>query len=201
MIYDRHSDLHASGHACQEELKIIMGLTKPKFFIPVHGEYRHLRTHADLAKKMGMNPKHILISDIGKVIELNGRSMKINGTVQAGKVFVDGTGVGDVGSVVLRDRKHLAQDGMIVVIVNISSQDGSIISGPDIITRGFVYVKESEKLMCEMKDVVINSMEKCEKENITDWATMKATIKSCLSNYLYKNTRRNPMILPVIMEI
>ena len=144
MIYEKSEGLHVSGHACQEELKIVHALTKPKFFIPVHGEQRHLQIHAKLARQMGMNPKNIMVSDIGQVIELTSRSCKVNGTVPAGKVLVDGTGVGDVGSVVLRDRKHLAQDGMLVVCVNLSSQDGSILSGPDIISRGFVYVKESE---------------------------------------------------------
>ena len=145
VFYDRYSDLHVSGHAYQEELKMIMALTKPKFFVPLHGEYRHLSIHAKIALQMGIDPKNIVIPDIGQVIELTSRSIKKNGSVPSGKVFVDGTGVGDVGAVVLRDRKHLAQDGMIVVIVNLSSEDGSLVSGPDIITRGFIYVKESEE--------------------------------------------------------
>ena len=176
-------------------------LLKPKFFIPVHGEQRHLKRHARLAQEMGMDPKHIIVSDIGKVIELTRNSCKITGTVPAGKMLVDGLGVGDVGSVVLRDRKHLAQDGMIVVVVNLSSEDGSIISGPDIITRGFVYVKESGDLMEELKEIATEAVEDCISQHITDWATIKASIKSALSNYLYKHTKRNPMILPVIMEI
>ncbi|MBR6259751.1 MAG: ribonuclease J, partial [Oscillospiraceae bacterium] len=146
VVYDRASDLHASGHACREELKIMLGIVRPKFFIPLHGEYRHLRAHAQLAEVMGIPTKNILISEIGTVMELSGRSIKKNGTVPAGRTFVDGSGVGDVGSVVLRDRKHLAQDGMLVVVVSISDEDGEIVSGPDIITRGFVYVKESEEL-------------------------------------------------------
>ena len=201
VVYDKLADLHVSGHACQEELKIMHALLKPKFFIPVHGEQRHLKRHARLAQEMGMDPKHIIVSDIGKVIELTRNSCKITGTVPAGKMLVDGLGVGDVGSVVLRDRKHLAQDGMIVVVVNLSSEDGSIISGPDIITRGFVYVKESGDLMEELKGIATEAVEDCISQHITDWATIKASIKSSLSNYLYKHTKRNPMILPVIMEI
>ena len=201
VVNERELPLHVSGHACQEELKIMHALLKPKFFIPVHGEQRHLKRHARLAQEMGMDPKHIIVSDIGKVIELTRNSCKITGTVPAGKMLVDGLGVGDVGSVVLRDRKHLAQDGMIVVVVNLSSEDGSIISGPDIITRGFVYVKESGDLMEELKEIATEAVEDCISQHITDWATIKASIKSALSNYLYKHTKRNPMILPVIMEI
>ena len=201
VVYEKSEGLHVSGHACQEELKIIHALTKPKFFIPVHGEQRHLQLHGRLAKQMGMNPKNIMIGEIGSVFELSSRSCKVNGTVPAGKVLVDGTGVGDVGSVVLRDRKHLAQDGMIVVCVNLSSQDGSVISGPDIITRGFIYVKESEQLMDELREVAIDAIERCNRKRVHDWATLKSAIKNDLSGYLYKTTKRNPMILPVIMEI
>ena len=201
VINERSGPLHVSGHACQEELKIIHALVKPKFFIPVHGEQRMLKTHPKLAQDMGMHPRRIIISDIGKVIELTPNSAKINGTVPAGKVFVDGYGVGDVGSVVLRDRKHLAEDGMIVVVVSMSSEDGSVVSGPDIITRGFVYVKESEGLMEELRRVAVGALEQCERERCTDWSAIKAEIKTDLSNFLYKKTKRNPMILPVIMEV
>ena len=201
VVYEKSEGLHVSGHACQEELKIIHALTRPKFFIPVHGEQRHLQIHAKLAKLMGMSPKNIIISDIGQVMELSSRTCKINGTVPAGKVLVDGTGVGDVGSVVLRDRKHLAQDGMLVVCVNLSSEDGSILTGPDIITRGFVYVKESETLMDELREIALEAIERCTRKGVRDWATIKSSIKSDLSGYLYKTTKRNPMILPVIMEI
>ena len=201
VVYDKLADLHVSGHACPEELKIMHALLKPKFFIPVHGEQRHLRRHAKLAQEMGMDPRRIVVSDIGRVIELTRNSCKLAGTVPAGKMLVDGLGVGDVGSVVLRDRKHLAQDGMIVVVVNLSSEDGAIISGPDIITRGFVYVKESGDLMEELKEIATEAVEDCISQHVTDWATIKASIKSSLSNYLYKHTKRNPMILPVIMEI
>ncbi len=201
VVNERLGELHVSGHACQGELKIIHALVKPKFFIPVHGEQRHLKTHAKLAQQMGMSPRNIVISDIGKVIELTRDSIKIVGTVPAGKVFVDGYGVGDVGSVVLRDRKHLAEDGMIVVVTSLSGQDGSLVSGPDIITRGFVYVKESDMLMEELREVALDALADCEERGVTDWSAIKSAIKSDMSNFLYKKTKRNPMILPVIMEV
>jgi ribonuclease J len=201
VVNERELPLHVSGHACQGELKIIHALVKPKFFIPVHGEQRHLKAHAKLAQEMGMDPRNIIISDIGKVIELTHNSAKLNGSVPAGKVFVDGYGVGDVGSVVLRDRKHLAEDGMIVVVASLSGEDGALISGPDIITRGFVYVKESEGLMEELRSVALEALQRCQAEAVTDWATIKSAIKSDLSGFLYKKTKRNPMILPVIMEV
>ena len=201
VVYEKSEGLHVSGHACQEELKIVHALCKPKFFIPVHGEQRHLQIHGKLAVQLGVPEKNIRIAELGNVIELSGKTCKINGTVPAGKVFVDGTGVGDVGSVVLRDRKHLAQDGMIVVCVNISSQDGSVITGPDIITRGFIYVKESEELMEELRCVAMEAIERCERKRIKDWTAIKSAIKNDLSGYLFKTTKRNPMILPVIMEI
>jgi ribonuclease J len=201
VVYEKSEGLHVSGHACQEELKIIHGLVRPKFFIPAHGEQRHLQLHSRLAQQMGMNPRHIHVGEIGTVFELTGKTCKANGTVPAGKVFVDGTGVGDVGSVVLRDRKHLAQDGMIVVCVNLSSQDGAVLSGPDIITRGFIYVKESEELMEELREVAMEAIERCQRKRVRDWSAIKTAIKNDLSGYLYKHTKRNPMILPVIMEI
>ena len=201
VVYEKSEGLHASGHACKEELKINQALCTPKFFIPVHGEQRHLQLHGKLAASVGTNPKNIRIPELGGVLELSGKTCKANGTVTAGKVFVDGTGVGDVGAVVLRDRKHLAQDGMIVVCVNISSQDGAIISGPDIITRGFVYVKESEELMEELREVALEAIDRCYRKRVRDWATVKSAIKNDLSGYLFKTTKRNPMILPVITEI
>ena len=201
VVYEKEQGLHVSGHACQEELKIVHALVKPKFFLPIHGEQRHLQLHAKLAQSMGMNPRHIFIGELGTVFELTSRSCKINGTVTAGKVFVDGTGVGDVGSVVLRDRKHLAQDGMIVVCVNLSSQDGSVLTGPDIITRGFVFVKESEDLMNDLREVAMEAIDRCQRKRVRDWSAIKSAIKNDLSGYLYKTTKRNPMILPVIMEI
>ncbi|MBE6983031.1 MAG: ribonuclease J [Ruminococcaceae bacterium] len=201
VVYEKSEGLHVSGHACQEELKIIHALVKPKFFIPVHGEQRHLQLHGRLAVQMGMKEKNVTVADLGDVIELSSRSCKVNGSAAAGMVLVDGTGVGDVGSVVLRDRKHLAQDGMIVVCVNLSSQDGGIITGPDIITRGFIYVKESEQLMDDLREVAIEAIERCYRRRSRDFATIKSAIKNDLSGYLYKTTKRSPMILPVIMEI
>ena len=201
VIYEKSEGLHVSGHACQEELKIIHALCKPKFFIPVHGEHRHLQIHGKLAVTMGVNPKNVRIGENGSVIEFTGKTCKINGTVPAGKVFVDGTGVGDVGSVVLRDRKHLAQDGMIVVCVTVSSYDGELISGPDIITRGFVYVKESEELMDSLRLCTLEAIDRCHRKHIRDYTTLKSAIKNDLSGYLFKTTKRNPMILPVIMEV
>ena len=201
VVYDKALDLHASGHACREEIKILHALLKPKFFIPIHGEQRHLHTHSKLAQTMGMNPKHIFILDIGQVLELTAKTCKINGTVPAGRMLVDGTGVGDVGSVVLRDRKHLAEDGMIVVIVNLSAEDGSVLTGPDIITRGFVYVKDNGELMEELRIIAAHALDQCYVKHVSDWSAIKNTIKNDLSQYLYKKTRRNPMILPVIMEV
>ena len=201
VVYDKLEGLHVSGHACQEELKIVHALTKPRYFIPVHGEQRHLHKHGNLAQTMGMSPKNIIIADLGKVIECTPKTCKIGTTVTAGKILVDGTGVGDVGSVVLRDRKHLAQDGMIVVCVNLSSEDGSVLTGPDIVSRGFVQVKDNEDLMEAMRMVAGHALEVCQDRNISDWATIKSTIKNELGQFIYRNTKKNPMILPVIMEI
>ena len=201
VVYDKLEGLHVSGHACQEELKIVHALTKPRYFIPVHGEQRHLHKHGNLAQTMGMSPKNIIIADLGKVIECTPKTCKIGTTVTAGKILVDGTGVGDVGSVVLRDRKHLAQDGMIVVCVNLSSEDGSVLTGPDIVSRGFVQVKDNEDLMEAMRMVAGHALEVCQDRNISDWVTIKSTIKNELGQFIYRNTKKNPMILPVIMEI
>ncbi|MDR1590347.1 MAG: ribonuclease J [Oscillospiraceae bacterium] len=200
VIYDKYSELHVSGHAYQEELKMMIALTKPKFFVPVHGEHRHLSTHAKIAAQMGIEPKNILISSIGAVIELTEDSIARNGSVPSGRVLVDGS-AGEVGSVVMRDRKHLAQDGMLIVILNLSSEDGGVISGPDLITRGFVYVKESEELMRDLKEVVLNTLSGYTDHRNTDLAALKNSIKTSLSTYLFKKTRRNPMILPVVTEI
>ena len=201
VVYEKSEGLHVSGHACQEELKILHALLKPKFFFPIHGEQRMLQIHSKLAQSMGMNPRNIHIGELGTVFELTGKTCKVNGAVPAGKVFVDGTGVGDVGAVVLRDRKHLAEDGVIVVCVNLSSEDGSILTGPDIITRGFIYVKESEALMEELEEVALEAIERCQRKRIRDWTAIKTAIKNDLSGYLYKTTKRNPMILPIISEI
>ena len=201
VVNERQGALHVSGHACQDELKIIHALLKPRFFIPVHGEQRMLKVHAKLAQEMGMDPRNIVIADIGKVIEVSRDNIRLNGTVPAGRVFVDGYGVGDVGAVVLRDRKHLAEDGMIVVVCSVSADDGGLLSGPDIITRGFIYVKESEALMEELRTVALESLEKSQRANRWDWNAIKGDIRDDLSNYLFKKTKRNPMILPVIMEV
>ena len=201
VVYEKSEGLHVSGHACQEELKIIHGLVKPRFFLPVHGEQRMLQIHSKLAQSMGMQARNVHIGELGTVFEFTAKSCKVNGAVTAGKVFVDGIGVGDVGSVVLRDRKHLAEDGMIVVCLNLSSEDGSIITGPDIITRGFIYVKESEELMEELRTVALEAIERCQRKRVRDWSAIKSAIKNDISGYLYKTTKRNPMILPVIMEV
>jgi len=204
VIYDKLSDLHVSGHACQEELKMILALVRPKFFIPVHGEHRMLKKHAQIAMEMGIPQKDIVISEIGKVIELTKKSAKFGNTVPAGKVFVDGTGVGDVGSVVLRDRKVLAEDGMVVVVMNLSAEDGSLVSGPDIVTRGFIYVKESEELMKDLRRIALEALSHSHtigKDGRVDYSAVRSAVKQDMSGFLYKKTRRSPMILPVIMEV
>jgi len=201
VVNERQASLHVSGHACQDELKIIHALLQPKFFIPIHGEQRMLKIHAKLARDMGIDPRNIVISDIGKVIEVSANSIRIAGTVPAGRVFVDGYGVGDVGAVVLRDRKHLAEDGMIVLVASVSAEDGGILSGPDIITRGFVYVKESEELMDELKGVAVETLRRSRLANGRDWNAVKGDMREALSGYLFRKTKRNPMILPVIMEV
>lgn len=201
VIYESLENVHVSGHACQEELKLILSLTKPKYFIPVHGEFRHLQQHANIAKKVGVNPKNIFITEIGKVIEFSAAGAKINGTVPSGKVLIDGLGVGDVGNIVLRDRKHLAEDGIIIVVVTLSKHDGGILCGPDVISRGFVYVRESEDLMEEAKLVARDALNKCFDKKTMDWASLKSGLKTSMSEFLYVKTKRKPMILPVIMEV
>ena len=201
VIYETLADVHVSGHACQEELKLMHTLVKPKFFIPVHGEYRHLKQHIELAVKLGLHPNNGIIADVGDVIEVTRDSIRKNGTVQSGHVFVDGLGVGDVGNIVLRDRKHLSQDGILTVVVTIEKESGSVIAGPDIISRGFVYVRESEDLMEEARKIVRDALRECEEKHITEWATMKSNIKESLRVFLYEKTKRKPMILPIIMEI
>jgi len=201
VIYESLADVHVSGHACQEELKLMHTLLKPKFFIPVHGEYRHLKRHAELAMELGMPKENIFIAENGNVIEFTKDSGVINQSVPSGNVLVDGLGVGDVGNIVLRDRKHLSEDGLIVVVVTMSKQEGKVIAGPDIISRGFVYVRESEDLMEEARKVVRTALSECEKRNITDWSTLKSSIKDSLRAFLYEKIKRNPMILPIIMEV
>ena len=201
VIYDRNTPLHVSGHACQEELKMMLALTKPQYFIPVHGEYRMLCKHAEIAKMMGVEPKNVVVSENGKVIELTKRSIKSTSSVPAGDVYIDGTGIGDVGSAVLRDRRHLAEDGVVMAIVTLSADDGKPVAQPEIITRGFVYVKEAENLIDELKRVVNESLDSCERQRISEWSAIKGRIKSNISGYLYKTTRRSPMVLPVIIEV
>ena len=201
VIYDAQAEVHVSGHACQEELKLIQTLVKPKFFLPVHGEYRHLKLHAELAESLGTPPENIFIMENGRVLELTEDSGRFAGTVPSGNILVDGLGIGDVGNIVLRDRKHLSEDGLIVVVVTMSKNDGKIIAGPDIISRGFVYVRESEDLMVEATNIVKDILANCEKKNITDWATLKANVRDGLRSFLYERIKRNPMILPIIMEV
>ena len=201
VIYGSAENIHVSGHACQEELKLMQTLIKPKNFIPVHGEYRHLKQHGELAIKLGLNPKNVVIPEVGNVIEVNRSGIRKSGTVISGQIFVDGLGVGDVGNIVLRDRKHLSQDGILTVVVTLSKDNKTIVAGPDIISRGFVYVRESEGLIDEAREIVRNTLLECEEKNITDWATLKSNVRDELRSYLYEKTKRKPMILPIIMEI
>ncbi len=201
VVHESMYEVHVSGHACQEELKILHSLVKPKYFIPVHGEQKHLRKHMDIALSLGMNRENIFIGDIGKVIELSENSMKELAPVQAGKVFVDGLGVGDVGSIVLRDRKHLGQDGLIIIVASLDVYDGHVISGPDIVSRGFVYVRESEGLLDEVKERALNILEDCAQRNIHEWGVIKNRIKDDVAKLILQRTRRSPMILPILMEV
>ena len=201
VIYGSAENIPVSGHACQEELKLMQTLIKPKNFIPVHGEYRHLKQHGELAIKLGLNPKNVVIPEVGNVIEVNRSGIRKSGTVISGQIFVDGLGVGDVGNIVLRDRKHLSQDGILTVVVTLSKDNKTIVAGPDIISRGFVYVRESEGLIDEAREIVRNTLLECEEKNITDWATLKSNVRDELRSYLYEKTKRKPMILPIIMEI
>lgn len=201
VIYEALSEIHVSGHACQEELKMMLSLIKPKYFVPAHGEVRHLLKHAELATQMGTDPSDIFILENGDVLEFNKKSAAITGSVPSGNTLVDGLGIGDVGNIVLRDRKHLSEDGLIVVVITISKQEGKVVSGPDIISRGFVYVRESIDLMDEARDMVKKTLDKCDRKSISDWSTLKTNIREDLRGFLYHRTKRNPMILPIIMEI
>jgi len=201
VIYDKHTDLHVSGHASQEELKMMLALVKPKYFIPVHGEYRMLVKHSDIAKTMGVTAKNVVIGENGRIIELTKKGIKLGDSVPAGAILVDGSGIGEVGSVVMRDRHRLAEDGMLVVILPYSSYDHKLISEPQIVTRGFIYVKEAEDFMDEIMRVTMESVAVCESQKISDWTTIKNKVKNNISGYIYKKTRRSPMILPVITEI
>ncbi len=201
VVYGKDENVHVSGHACQEELKLMQTLVKPKYFIPVHGEYRQLKLHGELATSLGLPEENLLIADVGDVIEVNRSGIRKNGSVISGQIFVDGLGVGDVGNIVIRDRKHLSQDGILTVVVTLSKETKTIIAGPDIISRGFVYVRESERLMDEARDIVKGVFVKCEEQKITDWATLKSNVRDELRSFLYEKTKRKPMILPIIMEI
>lgn len=201
VVYEKMYDVHTSGHACQEELKIIHGLVRPRYFIPVHGERKHLQRHAELAKMMGMDSKNILIADVGNVVSLTKDKMEMTETVQAGRVLVDGLGVGDVGSIVLRDRKHLAEDGLIVVVASVDALIGEVVSGPDIVSRGFVYVREAEPLMEEMREAARLVLEDCCHKHSHDWTMMKTRIRDELSRLVFQRTKRSPMILPIIMDV
>ena len=201
VVYSALADVHVSGHACQEEQKLIFALTKPKFFIPVHGEYRQLRAHAETAQMMGIPAKNIVMMENGRVVELDENEIKMGGMVPNGRVLVDGLGVGDVGNIVLRDRQHLSQDGLIVIVLTMDSSTGEVVAGPDVISRGFVYVRESENLMDDVKNVVRHEIRKCEEKGIRDWSTIKSTVRENLRDYIFSKTKRNPMIIPIIMEV
>lgn len=201
VVYEKQDDVHVSGHACQQEQQLILSLAKPKYFIPVHGEYRHLCKHKDLALQTGINPKNVFISENGKVLELSYKGSKFLGSVPAGKVLVDGLGVGDVGNIVLRDRKHLAEDGIIIVVLTIDKEIMQCVSGPDIISRGFVYVRESEDLMESIKQISADVVEDCTAASNVNWTTLKTRIKNDVGSFLYSKTKRRPMILPIIMEV
>ncbi len=201
VVYENIYEVHVSGHACQEEQKLILSITKPKFFIPVHGEYKHLYQHKATAMSVGIPENNIILGDNGFVIETDSVDIKVTGTVPAGRVFVDGLGVGDVGSVVLRDRKHLAEDGLIVAVATIDRDTGMILSGPDVVSRGFVYVRESEELLGEAKKLLSETLQDCLDRNIKDWNSIKTKMKDNLSNYIFEKTKRTPMILPIIMEL
>ena len=201
VIYNALEDIHVSGHACQEEQKLMISLVRPKYFIPVHGEYRQLIAHSETAKKIGVNPENIFIMTNGRILELNEYEAKLTGTVPVGKIMVDGLGVGDVGNIVLRDRQRLSQDGLIIIVLTMDSTTGRVVAGPDVLSRGFVYVRESENLMEEIKQLLRAKILKLEEKHITDWTTIKSLLREELRDYIYKKTKREPMILPIIMEI
>ena len=201
VVYSALEDIHVSGHACQEEQKLIIALAKPKYFIPVHGEYRQLISHSETAQSMGIDKENIIMLQNGRVLEINEDGAESTNTVQNGKVLVDGLGVGDVGNIVLRDRQHLSQDGLIVIVLTMDSSTGEVIAGPDVISRGFVYVRESENLMDDVKSVVRHEIKKCEDRGVRDWSTIKSTVRENLRDYIFSKTKRNPMIIPIIMEV
>ena len=201
VVYSSLADVHVSGHACQEEQKLILSLVKPKYFLPVHGEFRQLMAHRDTAIEMGIDKNNIFITSNGRVLEVNETEAKFTTSVPSGKVMVDGLGVGDVGSVVLRDRQHLSQDGLIVIVMSMDGQTGEIVSGPDVISRGFVYVRESENLMDDVKSFIKEEIDSMVEKHIRDWSTIKSTLKDDVRDFIFNMTKRNPMILPIIMEV
>ncbi|MGI5850437.1 MAG: ribonuclease J [Christensenellales bacterium] len=201
VINEGVANVHVSGHACEEELKLMLSITKPKYFIPIHGEYRHLYRHAALAESVGIKKKNVFIPEIGKVIEIGKKFSRFTEAVSSGSVIIDGLGVGDVGNVVLRDRRLLSQDGLFIVVITISSETGEIISGPDIISRGFVYMRESADLLEGARKIIVDVVQDCAKNKVTEWTTIKTRIKKALRSYLYDSTERNPMILPIIIDI
>ena len=201
VIYEKSNGVHVSGHASQEEIKLMHNLVRPKYFIPVHGEYRHLIKHANIAKDLGMPKENIVIAENGSVIELSKEGINVAGKIQSGKVLVDGLGVGDVGNIVLRDRRLLSQDGIMIVVVTIDHETYQVVSGPDIVSRGFVYVREAEDLMEEAREKVLSALNRCEANGVTEWSMIKSAIRDSLGRFLYERTRRRPMILPIIMEI
>ncbi|MBQ5972769.1 MAG: ribonuclease J, partial [Oscillospiraceae bacterium] len=202
VVYERLAEVHVSGHACREELKMILSLTKPKNFMPVHGEYRHLAANAELGISTGIPRQNVFVSEIGRILEINrDGTAKLGGTVAAGKLLVDGLGVGDVGSVVLRDRKHLSQDGIIVVSLALDSETAALLAGPEIVTRGFIYAKDAEQLIVEMKDVTVEALEDCRRSGVNDWMTVKSEIRSALAAFISRKTKRSPMILPMLLDV
>ena len=201
VIYESMYDVHVSGHACQEEQKLILTLAQPKYFMPVHGEYKHLKKHAETAAKLGIQPKNIHIGENGECLIVSRDGLSLGEPVTAGSVMVDGLGVGDVGNVVLRDRRHLSEDGLVIVVATVNNATGALLAGPDLVSRGFVYVRESEELMDEARRLVQNTFEKCRGEHVRDWNSVKTRVREALSSYIYRKTKRSPMILPILMEI
>jgi ribonuclease J len=201
VFYETISSVHVSGHAAQEELKLVIGLVKPKYFIPIHGEYRHLKHHTDLAKEMGIPPKNILLAENGSIIEFTDSSAQIKERISAGTILVDGLGVGDIGDIVLRDRMLLSTDGIFIVVVAVSADTGEIVAGPDVVSRGFVYVREAGELIEEAKEQVQSVLEQCAKRGVTDWTVLKTDVRNALRKFLYDKTQRRPMIMPIIVEV
>ena len=201
VIYESMYDVHVSGHACQEEQKLMLTLTRPKYFLPVHGEYKQLKKHALTAASLGIPTSNILIAENGSNVILTRDEIKLGEPVTAGAVMVDGLGVGDVGNVVLRDRKHLSEDGLVIIVATVDSKTGKVLAGPDLVSRGFVYVRENESLMDGAQSIVENALDRCVDEHVRDWNSVKTRVREALSSYIYRRTKRSPMILPILMEV